>query len=439
MKKEIRIPTLLGLILLVIGLGSAIFLIENFGALYSEAAASTIPQEITVVNVTDTGFSVSWMTQAPTTGALIYKNRVILEQTRTATDVRDKNSLPQLRFTHFITISGLKPNTSYEVTLISGNNQYPDLAPTVSTLTPLPPPSLVSDPVFGTLVDAYNNPVPEALVYVSFDGSQTLSALVDNAGNWMIPLSLLRSQEGNRYYEPSKKEQEHLFFVNKDGRSTVTTTIENDSPVPTIRLGESYDFTRATSKKNRGLIIAQAQPFLGNSGTANTPFQVTYPTKGAGIPSDKPAFKGTGAPGKLVHITLSASKKLITADTTISTNGLWSWTPTEALAAGKYTAIVTSYTAKNAPVATSVSFIVLKSGTSVLGDATPSASLTPSPTATASPITSASPSASLSPSPTASASIPPVTGTSGPTYSLFMLGLLFISFGTWNFLRQKHY
>ena len=200
-----------------------------------------------------------------------------------------------------------------------------------------------------------------------------------------------------------------------------------------MRLGSSYDFTKISGRFQP--IIAQAKTFNNSVGTVNSGFKITAPTPGANIPSDQPAIKGTGAPGKEVILTISTLTKPIINQLVINQNGLWSWTP-PVLSPGKHILTATSFTSQNDPVASSVTFTVLKSGTQVLGDATPSASLTPSPSTSPklSPTPTPKPSVLLTPTPTATST--PVSGTTEPTILLIALGIGIMLVGTLGFAKK---
>lgn len=450
MKQEPHIPTLVGLLILLVGVGSTIFLIENGTALFSRATADTAPKNVTVVNVTDTTLTVSWLTHAPTRGSIQYQERTPLVTSQTAFDIRDQGGKISARYTHFISISGLKPQTAYEITIVSGQKAFTQDRLTTTTGATLPPPTHVLDPAFGTLFDSQNQPVTEALVYTSFSGSQMLGTIIDPDGSWVISLGSLRAADGTRYFLPTAGEKEQLLFISNEGEATATTNVENDSPLPPVRLGETADFTRLQSR--RLPVIAQAQTFSSLTSLASGPFQVLLPEPDATIPSGKPAFKGKGIPGKKVIITISGAVAPVVGKVTVAPNGTWTWTP-PALPPGAYLTTIVSFTEDGSPLTVSRAFSLLKSGTSVLQAATPSATLAPSPSPVVSPgaspqvspkpsVTprvSALPSVTATPGATASpgASPPPVTGTSEPTVAILILGVSILLFGVIGFATKN--
>ncbi len=450
MRKEFKIPTLLGLLLLIMGLGVFVFAIEKGTVLLSRANITSVPKEVTVVNITDNSFAVSWVTATPTRSIIYYQEQTPLGSQKTAYDIRDTGG-SALRYTHFVNVSGLKPQTNYKVTL--GQAEDKDISYVATTGTTLPPPTLVVDPTFGTLLDKKNRSVKEALVYTSFPGSQTLGSIVDPDGSWVIALGRLRTEDGSRYFVPTKQDPETLAFVTSSGRTQVTTTIDADSPLPPVRLNDTHRFSSFEMNRIRGPVIAQSQGMSSVSDMVTGPFSVTLPKANSSLTSTKPAFKGSGIADKKVIITLTGGITPIVGTTTVAANGTWNWTP-PALYPNPYMATIASFTKDDKPLALTIPFTILKSGTSVLQAATPSASLAPSPepsaspgigggptprpspNVTASPLASplASPETSTEPSP----SPMPDTGTTAPTWILFIAGFAIIALGIRGFTYRTH-
>lgn len=434
MKQPLRIPTLLALFILIVGLGSAIFLMENFLAFFSWAKNSPIPKNISISNVTDTSLSVSWATTASTTGTVTYKEKGFLTPQFLALDARDQNQIPRPYQMHYVTLTGLKPKTDYEITLITGKNQKQP--PVIAATGPyLSPPPTQKDPAYGRLVfDKLFT--KEVLVLGSFSGSQTLSGLVRDDGSFILPLNFLRSADLKKYYPAENDDRLTLNFTSFDKSSTVVSDSHTWAPLPTIKLGENYDFS-SKSARPAGLIIAAGNSTNKTLALVNTAFSLTLPRAGSAIPSQRPEFKGTGVPAKFVYLTIKTGQVVNTGQTQVDSSGNWRFSPKTDLPAGQTLAVATSYNQNGAAVAQSVSFIILKSGTSVLGEATPSASLNPSPSASSLPspspskLPSPSPSSSATPltSATPSAITTPVSGNAQATLGLVFLGIAFLILG----------
>lgn len=70
MKKHKRIPTLIGLIILLLGAAIGVYLVTNTSILRPQASPQTAPQDIRVSNITENSFTVSWTTGSETLGAV---------------------------------------------------------------------------------------------------------------------------------------------------------------------------------------------------------------------------------------------------------------------------------------------------------------------------------------------------------------------------------
>jgi len=431
MRRQPHIPTLIALFILIVGLGGSIFLVENGTSFFSRSAENATPKEVTISNVTDTAFTVSWITDSASNTLIRYSGNSLFTTQNSLVDDRD-GTVPQKRFIHSVSISQLNPETTYNFEIVSDGLTYRNDRYKVATGPILGSPTYTLEPAFGTISNELHERLDSGIVYASFEGSQILSSLVDN-GAWVVPLGRLRSNDMSRYFVPGSDTEERLFFAHQKGKTLARTTIENDSPLPPVRIGELYDFLpRETS--NRGLIIAQTKTSPQTSDAINTDFQITSPKKDAAIPSYKPGFKGTGSPGKSVILTISGNKNTPqTGKVTIEAGGNWSWTPAHNLAAGNYSITAASFDKNNKPLVVSQTFTILKSGTQVLQAATPSASIKPSPSPSPSASVSATPKASprVSPSPVASASASPVpvTGNWEPTVVFLLAGAALFIFG----------
>ena len=72
MKTQPHIPTLIALFILLVGLGGGIFLVEYGTSFFSHSRESATPKEVTISNVTDIGFTVSWITDMDTNTLIRY-------------------------------------------------------------------------------------------------------------------------------------------------------------------------------------------------------------------------------------------------------------------------------------------------------------------------------------------------------------------------------
>ena len=186
MQKTKRIPTLLAIILLLITVGGAGFLFEGITRQDTKATLSIEPKRVMVTNLTDTSFTFTWQTDELTTGTILVISTG--GKKYSSFDQRDITGKMGKYLTHSITIRTLSPSTTYDITILSNGKKYPidKKSFSVTTLPTLTSDAPLLDPAFGSIKTANNAPAEGALVYISLEGSQTLSTLVGASGSWII-------------------------------------------------------------------------------------------------------------------------------------------------------------------------------------------------------------------------------------------------------------
>jgi len=432
MKFPTKIPTPIGFLLLVIVVGGAIASFETISRLPTRATGSKEPENVQITNLSDTSFTFTWTTGTPATGMLAVTTP---QREITAFDERDGNGKLTPYITHTITIRNLTGDTEYLIKILSNGKTYfdndkPYRVRTTPILTTSPG---NLGPAYGSVMTGDNKAASGALVFLTLEGSQTLSTLVKPSGAWIIPLNLIRTQDGTSYLSASADRITENLLVRSDGEqsSAITDTL-NNSPVPSMVLGKTYDFRKQQAKRTEQSPIALAP--LGPKttpavlGTQTTQAQYTVslvaPAEGVALTSQFPLIQGTGIPGKFVTVTLGITSP-ISDTTTVGNDGIFRYTPKMQLAPGKQSVTITTLNAHDQPVAITHSFEILKNGTQVLGIATPSGTLTP----TLAPLFTPTPTSTL-------AGLPlPTSATTFPTVALIIVGLSLFLGGTIAFIQ----
>lgn len=419
-----KIPSLLGILLVIVIVGVIAVGSETFMQTQTRASGSIQPVGVTIANISDTTFTVSWTTASPATGAIAVtanalSNRVIFD---------DQDAKEQNKYTsHIVTFRGAAADTAYSVTVISdgkksldGNKPY-----SVHTAPALTTASSNLEPAYGTILNADKSPVKGALVYLTLDGSQTLTTITKPSGTWLIPLNLIRTQDLTSFLPVTDRMNVNISVLAGGLTTTTVTDTLNDSPVPDMMMGKTYDFRKANAKTPGAPIALNPSPVptkassavLGTSSAkpANV-VALTIPAEGAALPTTLPLIQGTGIPGKNVSIMLGITNP-VGGSAVVAADGLWSFTPPKPLPPGGQSVTITTKDINNKAVAITHQFIIMKSGTQVLGDATPSATLTP--TTTLAPVATDT----ATPESTLAAQTPPTSGNELPTIILLLLGI----------------
>lgn len=417
-----KIPTIIALLILLLGIGGGIFLIESRTSGSTKATGSVQPESIQITNLNDTSFSVIFLTKEPASGSLVY-GQSQKDISQIAFDDRDIDNKAKPYVTHHITVRNLKPETVYFFTIISGNKKYQDSnKPYSITTAPKTDISSNLEPAYGQVLTQHNQPAEGAIVILNLPRSLSLSTVVKSSGNWLIPLNSAKGSDLKPYTSEGTIVESIIIYSSTEEQTQVTTDTNNDSPVPAITIGKIYNFEGLESKKKEESQLAQGEKqenVLGKQ--TGSKVKLIAPEEGATFVSNRPLFRGTGIPKKEVLIEVYSTK--ITGKTTVSTDGTWSWTPPKDLSPDKHRIKITTVDEKDKEISLERNFLVFKSGTQVLGEATPSGTLTPpaSPSATLRPL--------FSPTPIATSSKIPVSGNISFTFYFLGAGIALLLVG----------
>ena len=197
-------------------------------------------RDLRISNQTDSSVTFSWQSDSATTGYVLYGETSDLAQV--AIDVRGAAVEAD---THLVTLTNLKPETSYYFKVVSGaeDDRAPDIFTTAPTLERLPS----SDTVYGKVYLADGKtPATGTLLYLKVqdhDGAGSkgeatlLSALVDEEGYWHANLGNARLSDLSDSFSYSARGDELVIEVHHTTtmvRQTIDTA--NDSQAPEMRL-----------------------------------------------------------------------------------------------------------------------------------------------------------------------------------------------------------
>jgi hypothetical protein len=456
MQKSYKIPTFLGLVVLLVGLVGGIVMLNSRQQIVIKAAASPTPQNVALSNLTDKSFTVSWTTSVPATGFI--KLTGAGKQERTILDDRDKDKESQNKQTvHYVTVDSLVSSDDYKFVLGGDSSQFdqnglPFSAKTVPALSSAPQ----SDIASGVILAGNSQAAEGIIVYVQLPNGQLASALSGSGGRWAVPLSVVRTEAGDSWlnYDLSAT----VYAVKADGgpegtaNAILTTAI--DKPVPPIKLGNSYDFRKGKEPVSSVITtqsVSSDTPVSSQGGVESlfdfsslgpvTPLNegvtLDNPKKdGEAIYTDKPEFFGSGPAGSSVEIKVESINP-ITGETEVDSNGKWSFPATSNLDDGKHT-ITLKWTDTGGIVQTlKRSFVVNAAAGQPAFVSTPSATPTSKskkPTPTVSKIKPTVPPKKSMPS---TASGTPKSGNLTPSLVVFMVGLGLIAIGIFSTVKSN--
>jgi hypothetical protein len=421
------IPTLLGVVMLVAGIAAGVFLVQNRQIFKLRAEPETAPENIRVSNITDTSFDVSWTTNA-VVGGFVSWGESESNPNQTASDTIATDG-----YTHSAAIKGLVPSTTYFFTINSGGDDYDNSGiPWQVTVGPILTDFPSTEPLSGSVLSAAGDPVDNALVYVTIGGAGLLSTTTSQSGNWVVPISSLRTQDLSSFFQVDEDTTpiEITVQTGPEGVSSAQTFASSARPVPPMVLGQAYDFKDLEQLTTNGEPVVNIklpdEEVKGSkfdvsqeeSSTTQDLVTVVSLDEGEVITSTTPEFFGEGPTGAIVTITVESDP--VTDNVTVNSSGNWNWSPPKELEEGVHK-LTLSWRDENGILRTVSRSFVVQAAEGPAFESTPSStpSNTPSPTPTLRP----------SPTPTSSPSPLPDAGTLTPTLMLFIMsaGVLLLS------------
>lgn len=380
---KIHFPTALGLLILLVAIGVGLFLVKTKTGVRVDADESLVPKQVRVTNVSENGFSVSWITDSPAVGLVKYGIEANSIK-QVAMDDRDQLSGEAGVFAvHHVTVKSLTPATKYFFKLESGKKQFDSngkpFEVTTGAVLGTPP---AADPVYGTILQPSGSVAEGVVVYLNVPDAAPMSALAKTNGNWALSLSTARTADLSSYlsYDTQATIVNILVQGGGMGNAPAITTTSNDSPVPDITLGKSHDFRSVadSSVNNLDTLIDEEgkenssetgngfdlAPVASDSAVATQSGEVTLNNPsfdGEVINATQPAFIGAGPPGTVLSVTVN-SENTYTGSATVDEDGNWEFTPPAGLEPGEHTVTVNYIDSEGDEQTLTRSFLIAAAG-----------------------------------------------------------------------------
>ena len=350
---------MVGIVLLVAVVVGGYFYIQTKTP---KVTQEVVPQNVRITNISDNKFSVSWITQSATSGLVEY-GAVGEKLTTRANDDRDVGETTGYQ-THHVTIEGLQPGTQYAFRILSGDNlvRFDNNGSPYTTATG---PVIGGTPTSQNFYGDVTPPSAGSIVYLTLPSSATVSTLVTESGNYAFTLSTIRSSDLRSYvaYDPAATVGSVMAASGKL-ESTVSVSLANSAPVPTITLGQDENFMnpaltpevaqiqpQTTTAPSASPMPAPQQPSIFNveplsgsdiNAVSTTGITLLNPKEpGETLKTLRPEFRGT-APAKATLSIALKGQKAVSDTITAESDGTWSWAPVTDLKAGKQTVTVST-------------------------------------------------------------------------------------------------
>lgn len=214
-----KIPTLFGLTLLIIAsvLGVSIYFYTDFLNIKKKLIFAPLRTE--TINLSPNSAAIVWQTNIALKGSVNFGENPSLG--RSIKDDRD-SSRERKRFSHFVTIKNLKPDTVYFYKVKNENFEYPEKVQSFKTT-----PNLVTDiqsgnqPIIGTVVDQNLEVADDTLILLNLDQTAKVGTYTNSVGNFILPLKDLYSKDLKSLFLIKDRINASLELSKGDVRSTV--------------------------------------------------------------------------------------------------------------------------------------------------------------------------------------------------------------------------
>lgn len=412
-QKQSRVPSFLFALAFVAIAGVVGFYFLSNTSTPTRASKKTVRQQ-EVANLSARQLSIFWESEVPDNGWIIYGEQAD-ELSQIALDDRDTSEKKAQKQFHFATLKNLQPDTQYYYKIVSNNELISASGdePFQIRTTRVTLPGSSTKPAYGKAIQTNGSPAQGAIVLIRYKDAYPLATLTGATGEWLMPLQSLISKKDNQPSIILDKDTITIQIIDDGIKTSINALISKTSPLPqTTILGKDYEF----------LDESQVLPAFNQREPApNTGLQyevsIQFPKDGAVIPGSQPLIRGTGIPGKEVIVNLN-STPTFSAKVTVDEKGDWRVNIPGNVLAGKYTLSMITEDATGKKIGDKREFSLAKSGEQVLGDATGSATLTPTRPVTPTKAPTIAPTSIISPTKTATISPALVTPTATSSASI---------------------
>ena len=426
MKTNKKLPTILGVIILLLGVVTGVVLINSQQVFKIGADVEAVPKNVRISNITDSAVTVSWTTDIPSNGFVkwgkteITLGKVALEETS------------EKSFVHSANLLGIDANSDILFKISSDGKDYNNQGISWQAST-IPKKNLAANNLIasGTILKSDAGTPAKALVYLTVNG-EVLSALTSDKGTFVIPISTFFDNLS------ASTAVEVTVQAGADGSSQAVIYPKSIKFIPAMILGRTYDFRTLQENANNeqpesSLTVPESLEISSRfeiTRTETTPSTETVKIEsideGEIITTVDPEFFGTGPKNADVEIVVESELQTETVNT--GADGSWSWDPPKDLEPGQHKLTVKWRDAQGILRTITRTFIV-SAAEGPAFESTPSATpIVEAATPTA--ISSSSPSATTkaTKTPTTTTQPTPETGSLTPTMGLFIMGMgIFLS------------
>jgi len=445
MLKEKKIPTILGLLILIGGIAVSVFLTNQNTGLVSKASGNCKPQNPQITNFTNNSASIFFTTESACLSTLSINSQIIENEAIVSTDKKSK--------IHYFDVNNLSASTEYNFSLLVDGKTYSESLYKFETAANVSGSIPSSNLAWGRVFTSELKAAQKVIVFVNIPGSSPLSSLVTSSGNWNISLANTFNTSKTARFIPTANTAEEIIVIDQNIQTTqITGNTSNNDPTPDIILGQNQ-FSPVTviydTKTDTGSLSSIAPV------SDSKELDILNPKNNDSIATQKPDFFGTGPADSTVKIEIHSST-VYSGETTINDDGSWNWSPPSDLEPGEHTITATiiengiqkivtrkfTVLAADNALSYSASSSATTSTPTLTPTIAPTSTPTPTPKLTIAPTATSTPTHAPIATSTSSASKPstrsgvPATGSLAPTILLLLISSSFIAFSFFSFKKK---
>lgn len=424
MKSTYKLPTILGVIVLLVGMFAGIYLINSKQVFKLSANVEAIPKNVRFTNITNDSITLTWTTDIESKGFIKWGN-----SESTLSKVAIENNANK-SFVHSTNIFGIQNNSDVYFKINSEGNDYDNDG--IAWQSKTSSQKIIGDQKIiasGTILSTDGSSPAKAIVYLTINGDN-LSGITSDEGSYIIPIS--------SYIENIADSTVVEISINAglNGSSKAIAYPQSIKAIPTIIIGKTYDFRSLEIKDTDTLpesklsipesvqISSRFEVQKSQESVETSTVTIDSIDNGEIITTVDPEFFGKGP--KSTPIEIAVESELQEGSLTTDSKGTWKWNPPNNLEAGEHK-ITLKWKDASGILRTITRTFVIQASEGPAFEATPSA--TPLVETT---LPTATPKASKTP--TATAPPTPETGDLIPTLGLFTMGIgiLLSSLYIWN-------
>ncbi|OGE36318.1 hypothetical protein A3B45_02330 [Candidatus Daviesbacteria bacterium RIFCSPLOWO2_01_FULL_39_12] len=250
--ERFKIPTLAGLGIILAGIVAGVVLILSEQTFLTEASPNFTPKNITVSNIDDASATISWQTGAATYSVVSYW--LIPLQQMEGVDERDTQTSSTFT-SHSVKLKNLQPKTTYQFKVISGKIKSDTLTFQTAAL------STSQDnfgPIIGSVLDN-DKFLTDGVVYLTIPGGVTQSAVINNLGNFLIPLNSIYKTDLSDILPLSGETIAKLTVISQDKQTQVSFKLSPEGVnLPPLKLAQKLDLTVPPLQQTEATLSAEA-------------------------------------------------------------------------------------------------------------------------------------------------------------------------------------